>query len=290
MKNFSIIIPHHNIPDLLSRLIDSIPQRDDIEIIVVDDNSEEGKKPNPDLFRKDIQFVFLDKENSKGAGRARNVGIEKATGKWLIFADSDDFFKNGFFDNISNYVDAEEDVIYFLSTSVDNETLKPVATRTNEANQMVNKNDLNSLRFRHYVPWSKIVRKKMVDDYQLRYEEVEVSNDALFSVLIGIHAKKVLAVNEVMYVSTVRSGSLFYTQTLHMAIKRYEVKLHVNRVLLDNGIYKYKPNLVTAAKTIKPFSKKEFYHYLREAYKNEGIKWFLYDCWNVMKSKLKHRI
>lgn len=37
--NYSFIIPHHNSPDLLNRYLKSIPQREDIEIIVVDDNS-----------------------------------------------------------------------------------------------------------------------------------------------------------------------------------------------------------------------------------------------------------
>ena len=40
MINYSVIIPHHNCPDLLSRLIDSIPDRDDIQIVVVDVDGE----------------------------------------------------------------------------------------------------------------------------------------------------------------------------------------------------------------------------------------------------------
>ena len=40
---YSIVIPHYNIPDLLERALNSIPQREDIEIIVVDDNSDPAK-------------------------------------------------------------------------------------------------------------------------------------------------------------------------------------------------------------------------------------------------------
>ena len=87
MLNYSIIIPHKNCPDLLKRLLDSIPERDDVQIIVVDDNSDEGKKPSID--RKDTEVILLDAERSKGAGRARNVGLEHAEGKWLLFADAD---------------------------------------------------------------------------------------------------------------------------------------------------------------------------------------------------------
>ena len=40
MINYSIIIPHKNIPNLLQRCLDSIPNREDVQIIVVDDNSD----------------------------------------------------------------------------------------------------------------------------------------------------------------------------------------------------------------------------------------------------------
>lgn len=43
MINYSIIIPHKNIPDLLQRCLNSIPRRTDIQIIVVDDNSDPKK-------------------------------------------------------------------------------------------------------------------------------------------------------------------------------------------------------------------------------------------------------
>ena len=85
MKNFSIIIPHKNLPHLLQRCLDSIPARDDLEIIVVDDDSSEELvdfKSFPGTDRPDVKVIF-DKQ-SKGAGAARNIGINKATGKWLL--------------------------------------------------------------------------------------------------------------------------------------------------------------------------------------------------------------
>ena len=96
MINYSIIIPHKNIPKLLQRCLNSIPQRDDLEIIVVDDNSDPsivdfGQFPG--AGRSDVSF-FFDK-SGKGAGRARNIGLQHAQGKWLLFADADDFFKGG---------------------------------------------------------------------------------------------------------------------------------------------------------------------------------------------------
>ena len=61
--NYSIIIPHKNIPSLLQRCLDSIPLRDDIQIIIVDDNSSPDKvdfNNFPGLDRDDTE-VYLTK-------------------------------------------------------------------------------------------------------------------------------------------------------------------------------------------------------------------------------------
>lgn len=65
MINYSIIIPHKNIPNLLQRCLDSIPNREDVQIIVVDDNSD----PNivdfdkfPGLNRSNVEVILQKKE------------------------------------------------------------------------------------------------------------------------------------------------------------------------------------------------------------------------------------
>ena len=114
--NYSFIIPHHNTPELLKRLVDSIPPRHDVELIIVDDNSDVDKKPN--ISRNDIKLYFIDKDHTKGAGRARNVGLEHAIGKWLIFADADDFFVKNAFCIVREYAYSDADVVYFKAESV----------------------------------------------------------------------------------------------------------------------------------------------------------------------------
>ena len=80
MKNYSIIIPHKDIPELLQRCLNSIPQREDIEVIIIDD----GSKAVPVLTREDAELVAL-LENG-GAGHARNIGLQHAKGKWVHFS------------------------------------------------------------------------------------------------------------------------------------------------------------------------------------------------------------
>ena len=84
MDNFkySIIIPHKNNPDLLTRCLASIPQRDDLQIVVVDDNSDPSivDFDNFPIKNDEKNIVVFDK-SGKGAGRARNIGVEKASGE-----------------------------------------------------------------------------------------------------------------------------------------------------------------------------------------------------------------
>ena len=117
--NYSIIIPHKNIPTLLQRCLDSIPQRDDVQVIIVDDNSDPSIvdfENFPGLKRKNTIVVF-DK-SSKGAGHARNIGIEHSNSKWLIFADADDFFNYCIGECLDKYKDASEDIILEFGISL----------------------------------------------------------------------------------------------------------------------------------------------------------------------------
>ena len=127
MINYSIIIPHKNCLDLLSRCILSIPVRDDIEVIVVDDGSdiyydleEKIKKISPLL-----NIIVSCQASSRGAGAARNIGLNKANGRWLLFADSDDFFSNEAFDILDDYVASNYDIIYFGHRAVYSDSLMP---------------------------------------------------------------------------------------------------------------------------------------------------------------------
>ena len=114
MINYSIIIPHKNIPDLLLRCLDSIPRRDDIQIIIVDDNSNPQKvdfENFPGLGDPCVEVYFT--KEGKGAGYARNVGLKYAKGKWLFFADSDDTYTSSFSKFLTDSKDLVADVVYF---------------------------------------------------------------------------------------------------------------------------------------------------------------------------------
>lgn len=111
---------------MTKRCIQSIPDRDDIQIVIVDDNSSVPnrlKSVESELRRNNATFIYT--VEGRGAGYARNVGIENAVGKWLIFADADDFFTEDAFNVFDKYKESDNDIVYFFHTSVYSDTLEP---------------------------------------------------------------------------------------------------------------------------------------------------------------------
>ena len=210
MINYSFIIPHKNCPDLLRRCVNSIPVRDDVQIIVVDDNSDEGKKPSlPE--RKGLEVVLLDASQSKGAGRARNVGLTKAEGKWLLFPDSDDYYVSSFMDVLDRYKESDADAVYFGAEYRDGKTgekLKNLHFMDEIENYDGSTEGLETVRFHHNAPWTKMVSHAFVETINVNFEESLNGNDILFSILIGFWGKKFLVERGVLYVYVKNSGSL----------------------------------------------------------------------------------
>ena len=88
----SIIVPIYNTERYLAECLESIRKQTytDIECILVNDGSTDASKKICKRFCElDSRFQLIDK-NNEGVSKARNIGIEKATGKYIQFTDSDD--------------------------------------------------------------------------------------------------------------------------------------------------------------------------------------------------------
>lgn len=210
---FSIIIPHYNIPDLLMRCLKSIPVSEDIQVIVVDDNSPDADtylERYPELSRPYLEFIRTTKGG--GAGYARNVGLDHAKGKWLLFADADDFFVEKMFDIISSHVGSEADVVFFKKKGVLSEDINCELKNVGHVNEILDTflqtGDEWPIRTRHFVPWGKMIRHSLIAQNNIRFDEVQYANDCFFSVLIGYYAHRIEGHDTVLYYKTDRQGSL----------------------------------------------------------------------------------
>lgn len=255
--NYSIIIPHKNIPHLLQRCLNSIPRRKDIQIIIIDDNSDSRKVDFanfPGLGEECVEVHFT--KEGKGAGFARNVGLEHAVGKWLFFADADDFLNPCFLGSIDKYKDSPCDIIYFKVNSVFSDSLK-TANRDGRINEFVERairaDDFNALRFKLYGPVSKMISRKLVQENALCFEERIVANDIWFSITAGFYAQKVLADRSEIYCVTVREGSLELFVNKERCDERLAAAFRVDNFLKSKGLFEYRFNVCAYLKFYSKF-------------------------------------
>lgn len=193
---FSIIIPHYNIPDLLMRCLKSIPLSEDIQVIVVDDNSSDTDtylERYPELSRPYLEFIRTTKGG--GAGYARNIGLDHAKGEWILFADADDFYVDNMYAIITSCVESDADVIFFRNRSVLSDDILRESPRDEYLDRIMDlylkTGDELPIRAKYVVPWGKMIKKSLIDKYNIRFEEIKYSNDVLFSVHVGCYAKKI---------------------------------------------------------------------------------------------------
>ena len=114
----SVIIPCYNGEKNLKQCINSVRNQTlaDIEIICIDDGSTDTTVDIlRDLQKEDSRIILLRQKNA-GAGAARNVGLDHATGKYLSFLDADDFFEPDMLEkSVAAAEEYEADFIAFRS-------------------------------------------------------------------------------------------------------------------------------------------------------------------------------
>lgn len=243
MINYSIIIPHYNIPELLIRCINSIPIRKDIQVIVVDDcspNSNQYLIKYPELTRPYLEYYSTPIGGS--AGRARNIGLDHAKGNWLMFVDADDLLTEDIGQIFDRFVNYKEDLILLDYRSVMCNDLSIKSDRNPFFHKLI-KQYLSDhieapIRYSYDPMWGKLVKRSLVSSQKIRFDETRWSNDSYFALSVGIMAKSISVDNCVAYILTQREGSLAgnYCGTINEIKTRLEVALRMKQLLIKHNI------------------------------------------------------
>lgn len=215
MIDYSIIIPHKDTPDLLQYCLDSIPVRDDVQVIVVDDNSDVGKvdfEHFPQWKGENYEY-YLTKEG-KGAGYARNVGLGHATGKWVLFVDADDFMLPTAGEIFDEEKDTDADIVFFRPKAVLLEDRVSYSKRCDFYNAIIDTycqtGDETGVRCRWHSPWSRFFSLKMIRDNGISFDEIGYANDVFFSAVTGTKASKIAVRNKSYLCITESHNSLTF--------------------------------------------------------------------------------
>lgn len=198
MKKVSIIVPIYNEEENLKRCIDSLINQtyQELEIILLNDGSTDNTKNIIDSYQ-DKRIVAIHKKNS-GIGDTRNLGIEKSTGDYIMFVDSDDYIELNCVEKLVETIEKDKvDLVisnYFLDTKEKTYEIKFPNLGVTSI-----KEDPDFLSKINLAPWNKIYHKDLFKKFdnrfpiKIKYEDAPVVVDAI------LHAKKISFTSDFLF-------------------------------------------------------------------------------------------
>lgn len=271
--NYSIVVPYRDKYELFLKAVDSIPDREDVQIIIVDNAPLPLLKERLPKKQK-AAVVYTTSSPIKGAGAARNVGLKFVEGKFMLFLDADDYYTPEAFPAFDKYLESDYDIIYFKPTSIrlsDGRVSDRHLDLAGKVETFCKSGDDRAIRYRWGAPWSKLIRSEFVKAGGFQFEEIKVNNDAWFSLMTGHNAKKVFADPTEVYVVTEGGAgqSLMKTVTRENAYIRFDAAIRENKFLKSVGRYDMHIRLLGFLRiALVNFGPKEMFRYLRIAREN----------------------
>ena len=228
MINISIIIPVYNVEKYIDRCLQSVVEQDikHLEIICVEDGSKDNSlKILKQWAAKDKRIEIFENSENKGLSYSRNIGLERAKGKYVYFIDSDDKLSVGALKKL--YKTAEEyrtDILFcrlqqeFETEELENiwgmdETdarLEKVCTGEHFfISSILNKSNM----WNCCVP-VQFYRRTFLMENHLFFKNNIIHEDLLFSFQAILLAKRVFLIPDELYIYIRRSGSITTSELL----------------------------------------------------------------------------
>lgn len=236
----SVIIPVYNAEKYLREALDSIVGQTyiNLEIICVDDGSTDSSPQILEEYKaKDKRIVVYRKENS-GGGAARNYGLERATGEYLYFFDSDDVANKSLIEKaLAKALQTDADIVAFDAYTFKDDNLENKTLKKGYNRNILKELEKDTFSYKDFpnkilsivniVPWNKLIRREIVVKNNIRFDEISSSDDLTFSVMCAAVAEKIAVMNEVLlYYRLGHTGTITST----MRYKLFNVKLALESV------------------------------------------------------------
>ncbi len=207
----TIIVPVYNAEQYLGRCIDSLltqsySESDKLNILVIDDGSSDNTRLIGERYADKCSNVTYIRTDHVGVSAARNYGLELATGKYVMFADGDDYAQKDFVSKMVHELEADDDIIMAVcrynriiwDRSYRVETLISPGIRTSREYLT----DTLKNPGHHYfgVVWNKIFRLDIIRELGLTFKEyITLGEDFVFSLEYLRHSGQVSVINDKLY-------------------------------------------------------------------------------------------
>ena len=207
--DISVIIPVYNIQQHLRECLDSVLGQSypHLQVICVDDGStDESPAILAEYAQKDPRVQVIRQQNA-GPGAARNTGLEAATGEYVIFLDSDDWFEPDFLEQMVDTAQREgADVAICRAVEFDTNSGRELPSEW-----MMKKQYLpgklafapqemadHLFQFTYGMPWDKFYRRELLTSSGIRYPALKNSEDLAFVYPTLLASTRIAVVDQVL--------------------------------------------------------------------------------------------
>ena len=198
MKNIiSVIIPIYNAAKYLPKCLNSLLSQTfgDFEVICINDKSQDNSLDILKEFtQKDERIKVIDNEKNLGAALTRNVGIDRAEGKYIYFLDADDYIDEKYLECMVEKIEQQNcDVVLNLSiisesNGVLTEYKHPFMPEIKEDGEYLDK--ITTLNVAPCFIWARIYRKSFLNEHHLRFLDIHATDDVVFNAIVDMYLDK----------------------------------------------------------------------------------------------------
>lgn len=250
MKQYklSIVAAVYNLEEYLPRCLDSLVNQtlQEIEIICVDDGSTDSAPKIIDDYEKRYpeKIKAFHKENG-GEFTTRNYGLERATGEYVTFVDTDDYVEPTWAEKLYNVAkENDADLAVCGFERIDLKTNQVVArnmTKMGDNVKEINYKD-DFIAFINPAPWNKVYKREKVKD--IRFLSFRGFNDMIFLLSSFVNVKKIAFVPEVLYHYYLRYDSQIHSINMEDVNNFKKYLLEVKDFYKKHGKYDDMKNIL----------------------------------------------
>lgn len=227
----SVIVPAYNASKYIEKCIQSVLNQDynNFELIVINDGSTDNTlKILNKLSEKDNRIKIFNQENS-GVSSARNLGLQKAVGKYITFLDSDDSLLENALSSFISEINDNVDFVICSTREIKLSTMEVLLKRKSFNNKDEIKS--NFLDFDTYIrrPWANLYRKSIIDNYNIKFPiDISFGEDHIFNLEYLKHTEKAVVISDKIvynYIIAHNGLCLKYHENMHQIEKKIYLKI-----------------------------------------------------------------
>lgn len=208
----SLIIPVYNVEKYLDDCLFSVMNQTykNLEIIIIDDGSTDNSGEKCESYKqKDSRIVVYHKPNG-GLSDARNYGLEKCTGDYIFFLDSDDFIDINLIENlVTTVITDQSDIVandavdYYDGDPVSDINIQCTSEKLDSVEAVKRTLMTNGIR---HMAWGKLFKRYLWDNRRFTTGILYEDLDVIYYVMLD--AKRISVLNPSMYYYRQRPGSI----------------------------------------------------------------------------------